>query len=430
MNKPGNAMYKMAQMLWPINRSITGKGLRQSLNIISKYLPNLIIKKVPSGTKVFDWVVPEEWNVKEAYIITPGGRKICDLKKNNLHLMSYSTPIKKVIELEELEKHLYSLPDKPNAIPYVTSYYEKRWGFCIKHKDRKALKKGKYQVLIKSSFIKGHLNYGELIIPGRLKKEVFLSTYICHPSMANNELSGPVVTTYIAKWIYSLRKKKYTYRIIFIPETIGSITYLSKNLNYLKKNVIAGYNVNCMGDDRSYSYLPSRYGDTLSDIVAQHVLKWTDKSFRSYTWKDRGSDERQYCSPGVNLPIASIMRTKFREYSEYHTSLDKLGTVVKPNGLEGGFYALQRAIEVIEKNISPIIKTPCEPQLGKRGLFPTLSNASNKTLEKKTRLLMDFISWCDGDNSLLDIAEKCNVPVWELYPLVEDLKKFRLISYR
>ena len=417
----------MAKDLWPINRSITGKGLRDTLSIISKHLPNIKIKKIASGTKVFDWKIPEEWNVSEAFILTPEKKKICDIKKNNLHLMGYSTPINTKLSLEKLKKNLFSIPSKPDAIPYVTSYYQKNWGFCIKEKEKKKLKPGKYNVLIKSKFKKGYLNYGELIIPGKIKKEVFLSTYICHPSMANNEISGPVVTTELAKWL-TKNNNKYTYRIIFIPETIGSIAYLSKNLNILKKRVIAGFNVTCVGDNRAYSFLPSRNGNTISDKAAQHVLKWTDKNYKSFGWEARGSDERQYCAPKVDLPIASIMRTKFNEYPEYHTSLDTLGKVVTEKGLQGGFEVIQKAILAIENDFYPKSTTFCEPQLSKRDLYPSISNISNNQTMKEIKLLMDFISWSDGTNSLIDIADKCSVPVWELYPIVKVLKKNNLIT--
>ena len=294
--------------------------------------------------------LPEEWHVNEAYIIDPEGKKICDFSKNNLHLVGYSSPFRGKMQLNDLQKYLHSLPDQPNAIPYITSYYERKWGFCLTQKQRDDLIEGQYEVMIDSKIFKGQLNYGELILPGKSEKEVFLSTYICHPSMANNELSGPTVLTFLAKWLSELKNRNYTFRLIFIPETIGSISYLSKNLEYLKK-VIAGFNISCVGDERSYSYLPSRNGNTISDKVAKHVLKWTDPNYKIYSWLDRGSDERQYCAPGVDLPIASILRTKYGEYPEYHTSLDNLDEVVTPKGLDGGYWILRRAIEALKKYI-------------------------------------------------------------------------------
>ena len=417
-------MYRLAEELFPINRSITGDGVRKTLSILNEHVKNLDVFEVPSGTQVLDWVVPKEWSIVSGYILTPSGRKICDFNENNLHVVGYSIPVDDSVSLAELEKHLYSLPDQPDAIPYVTSYYAKRWGFCISHKQRMLLEEGIYKVKIDSSLFDGYLTYGELIIKGETDKEVLISTYVCHPSMANNELSGPVVVTYLTKWLQSLQSRKYTYRIIFIPETIGSITYLSKNINQMQKNIIAGFNVSCVGDNRSYSYLPSRNGGTLSDKVAKHILKWIDPDYVAYSWSERGSDERQYCAPGVDLPIASIMRTKYGKYPEYHTSLDDLKNVVTPDGLEGGYEALRLSIEAIENNCYPKVTVLGEPQLGKRGLYPTIST---KNSASKTRLLSDLITWSDGNHSLLEIAEKSNVPIWELYPLIKKLQTSNLL---
>lgn len=421
----GNKIHRFATELWPINRSITGDGLRQTLKKISEHLPELKIRSVPSGTKVFDWTVPKEWNVVEAYIVTPSGKKICDFSKNNLHLVGYSTPFNGSMDLDEIKKHLYTLPEQPNAIPYITSYYHERWGFCISQKEFETLEKGIYKVVINSSLVDGELNYGELLIKGKSDKEIFLSTYICHPSMANNELSGPTVLTFLTKWLKETRENNYSYRIIFIPETIGSITYLSQNYKEMKNKIFAGFNVTCVGDDRAYSYLPSRKGNTISDLIAKHVLKWTDKNYIEYSWLDRGSDERQYCAPGIDLPIASIFRSKYHMYPEYHTSLDNLENVVTPKGLEGGYWVIRKAIEAIEKNIKYKVTVLCEPQMGIRGLYPTLS----KKNEKNNHILfMDFISLCDGKNSLLDISEILDVPIWELFHVVEELKKHSLIE--
>lgn len=417
-------MYRLAEELFPINRSITGDGVRKTLSILNEHVKNLDVFEVPSGTQVLDWVVPKEWSIVSGYILTPSGRKICDFNENNLHVVGYSIPVDDSVSLAELEKHLYSLPDQPDAIPYVTSYYAERWGFCISHKQRMLLEEGIYKVKIDSSLFDGSLTYGELIIKGETDKEVLISTYVCHPSMANNELSGPVVVTYLTKWLQSLQSRKYTYRIIFIPETIGSITYLSKNINQMQKNIIAGFNVSCVGDNRSYSYLPSRNGGTLSDKVAKHILKWIDPDYVAYSWSERGSDERQYCAPGVDLPIASIMRTKYGKYPEYHTSLDDLKNVVTPDGLEGGYEALRLSIEAIENNCYPRVTVLGEPQLGKRGLYPTIST---KNSASKTRLLSDLITWSDGNHSLLEIAEKSNVPIWELYPLIKKLETSNLL---
>jgi aminopeptidase-like protein len=380
---------------------------------------------VSSGTKVFDWIVPSEWHVSEAYIISPEGKKICDFSINNLHLLGYSIPYRGRMKLEELQKHLHSLPEQPSAIPYITSYYGERWGFCLTQEQRDLLQDGEYEVVVNSKLFEGQLNYGELVLPGESDQEIFLSSYICHPSMANNELSGPTVATYLAKWLSELKTKRYTYRFIFIPETIGSITYLSKNYIHLKRKVFAGFNISCVGDDRSYSYLSSRNGNTISDKVAKHVLKWTYPDYKSYTWLDRGSDERQYCAPGIDLPIASILRTKYGEYPEYHTSLDNLDDVVTPKGLDGGYWALRRALELIEKNNIYKVNILCEPQMGRRGLYPTLSK---KNSGHQTKLIMNLLSYCDGEHSLMDIAEKINLPAWDLYESIEILISHDLIS--
>ena len=421
----GNDIHALAKRLWPINRSITGDGVRETLSILKEILPELVTYEVPSGTQVFDWTIPKEWRVNDAYIVTPSGKRICEFKKNNLHLVGYSTPIRSRLSLSELQKHLYSLPNQPNAIPYITSYYKERWGFCLTHEERECLEDGEYEVFIDSELFDGGLTYGEVLIKGESSKEVFISTYVCHPSMANNELSGPCVTTFLAKKLKGLGRTKYSYRLIFIPETIGSITYLSKNIEHLKKSVVAGFNVSCVGDNRDYSYLPSRNGNTLSDQVAKHVLKYTCSTYKSYTWSDRGSDERQYCAPGIDLPIASIMRTKYGKYDEYHTSLDDLINVVTAEGLEGGFNAIWNAIEALERNVYPKVKVLCEPQLGKRGLYPTLST---KASGAEVRLMMDLITWSDGTRSLIEIAELCSSPIWELYPIVDKLSSHNLMD--
>ncbi|MDC3163082.1 DUF4910 domain-containing protein [Candidatus Pelagibacter sp.] len=421
----GKEIHYFARELWPINRSITGQGTRDTLKKISNHLPKLEIRSVPSGTKVFDWSVPKEWNVKDAYIITPSGKKICDFSKNNLHLVGYSIPFEGFIGLDELKKHLYTLPDQPNAIPYVTSYYEKRWGFCITQKEFDTLENGTFKVVINSTLSDGELNYGELLIQGKSDKEIFLSTYICHPSMANNELSGPTVVTFLAKWLQEINETYYSYRIVFIPETIGSVTYINRNFKDMKNKIFAGFNVSCVGDDRAYSYLPSRNGKTISDLMAKHVLKWTDANYVEYSWLDRGSDERQYCAPGIDLPIASILRTKYGVYPEYHTSLDDLENVVTPEGLNGGYWVIRKAIEALERNKKYKVKVLCEPQMGRRGLYSTLSTKDNV---QKNSLMMDFISLCDGQIFLVEIAEILNVPIWKLYDLVDKLKTNNLID--
>lgn len=420
----GKEMYSLVETLFPINRSLTGEGVRKTLEIIQNQIFQLEIKSVQTGEKFFDWTIPKEWQVKDAYILTPDGRKICDFQKNNLHLVGYSTPVDVELSLDQLQQHLHSLPEQPDAIPYITSYYKEYWGFCISHQERENLKKGAYKVVINSDLFFGELNYGELILRGTSEEEVLLSTYICHPSMANNELSGPVVTTFLAKWLNSLPNRKYTYRFIFIPETIGVIAYLALNLQHLKKKVVAGYNVSCVGDDRTYSYLPSRNGSTISDKVALHTLKWVYPKFIRYDWTSRASNERQLCAPGVDLPIASIHRSKYGEYPEYHTSLDNL-ELVTPSGLEGAYNVFKRVIEILEMNNLFKAQVLCEPQLGKRGLYPTLSEKNSYI---STIKIMELLTWADGQHDLIDIADKLKIPVWELFETVKVLQNHDLIA--
>jgi len=418
----GQEMYDWAVDLFPINRSLSGDGVRQTLQYIKNIIPELEVNEVPSGAKCFDWTIPQEWNCNDGYIIDPDGNKICDFKINNLHIVGYSTPIDSEIELEELIEHLYYLEEQPTAIPYITSYYSPRWGFCLSFNEFQKLKKGTYKVKINSELKDGNLTYGEIKLKGESEKEIFLSTYVCHPSMANNELSGPVVTTALVNFIKSLKGRKYSYRIVFIPETIGSITYISRNIDDMKKNIIAGFNITTIGDDRSYSYIPTRYGNTLSDKVSKHVLQ--DIDYVEYSFLDRGSDERQYCSPGVDLPIATICRTKYGVYPEYHTSLDDL-TVISPSGLYGGYEKIKKAIELLEKNNYYKVNVLCEPQLGKRGLYPTIST---KASGKIVRTMMNFIAYADGNNDLIDIANIIGVQAEELFDIVDKMKVAKLIE--
>lgn len=421
----GKKIHNLCKKLLPLNRSLTGNGNRQTLKILKDICGNLKIKEIPSGRKVFDWTIPDEWNAKDAWIRCPNGKKIAIYKKNNLHLVSYSKKMNVKMSLDQLEKHLHYIKEQPNAIPYVTSYYNKNWGFCISYNEKKKLKKGTYEVFIDSTFSKGSLTYGEILIPGIEKKEIFLSTYICHPSMANNELSGPTVTIFLAKWLME-QKRRYSYRIIFIPETIGSISYLQKNIKILKKRVIAGFNITCVGDNRSYSYIPSRDGNTLADKIGLHVIKNIDKNFFKYRWLHRGGDERQYCSPGIDLPLATIIRTKYGTYKEYHTSLDDLKNVVTPEGLDGGYNLLKKAIEALENNYHYKNTFLCEPQMSKRGLYPNIGK--KKHVSQDIRNMMNALSYCDGSNSLIDISEKLRLPYWKVLPLMEILIKEKIVK--
>lgn len=415
---------KIAKILFPLNRSLTGKGNLKTLNILKKVCKNIKIKKYKSGKKVYDWKIPLVWTVNDAYIKTPNGEKICDYKTNNLHLIGYSTSIKKILTLKSLKKKLHTHPKLHNAIPYLTSYYKKDWGFCISKNELKKLKSGKYIVNVDTSLKKGHMHIGECYVRGKSKSEIFFSTYICHPSMANNEISGPVITALLAKWLASKTKLKYSYRLIFIPETIGSIAYIYHNKNILKKNVITGFNVTCVGDERSWSLMPSKYGDSLGDRIARRVLNKEKIKYKLYEWLDRGSDERQYSSPGIDLPISSIMRSKYSTYPEYHTSLDKLGNVVTNKGLEETLNIYKKIILQLEKSVFPVTTKFCEPKLSKINLYPHINKNGKDNLGNE---ILNFLTYADGMNSLTDIYENIKCTKKKFQKILKILLQKKLI---
>ena len=436
-------LIKLGKKLWPLNRSLTGQDNRRTLLILKEKIPNLKIKYFRSGSRVFDWVIPDEWNVKDAYIRDKDNKKIVSFKKNNLHLVSYSQKIKTTLNKNQLIKKLFSNKSLSNAIPYVTSYYKKDWGFCITHNQKiKILKRynkeDKFKVLIDSSFKKkGLMHYGEVYIPGKSKEEILLTTYICHPSMANNELSGPLVTLAITKY-FEKKDNLRSIRILFIPETIGSIAYIHKNLKRLKRNVVGGYVVTCIGDDKSFSYLETKYGNTISDQAALQAFKKYKIKFKKYSFLKRGSDERQFNSPHVNLNLASIMRSKYGEYREYHTSLDNFD-FVSVKGLEGGFKVLKQSIKYLlklkfKKNLNiinnkyPMAKQICEPHLSKRNLTYHLSNLSRlkKKYDLKTEIL-NFLQYADGSNDIKLIAKYTKSNLRRTRSILKLCKKNKLI---
>jgi aminopeptidase-like protein len=419
----GEVLHHWATELFPICRSITGDGLRLSLQYISSLIPGFEIHEIPSGTKAFDWVVPDEWNIKEAYIEDAFGKRVVDFKDNSLHVVSYSTSVDLTLTRDELEPYLHTHPYSESAIPYVTSYYSPRWGFCLSQNQKKLLGEGPFHVVIDSSHTKGSLSYGDVVIKGESEEEILFSTYLCHPSMANNELSGPVVAAALARSILQMERRHYTYRFVFVPETIGSIAYLSKHLGHLKNTVRAGWVITCIGDDRSYSYLPSRSGNTLADRVSKQMIALSGNHFDVYTYLDRGSDERQYCSPQVDLPVASLMRSKYGTYPEYHSSLDDLN-LVTPTGLDGGLQMMKSVVNILEKEKRWSSSFACEAQLGKRGLYPSLSTAESA---KEVAGLVNVLAYCDGTMSEREIAELCLLSEVQVHELIGVLFKAGLV---
>ncbi|HMQ67466.1 MAG TPA: DUF4910 domain-containing protein [Ignavibacteria bacterium] len=399
---------KYFDRLWPLNRSLTGDGNRETLKILSE-ITGINISEIPSGTECFDWKVPEEWNVNEARITDSKGNKIIDYKDNNLHLLGYSESYSGKLDLSELRKHLFSLPGQPDSIPYLTSYYKKRWGFCMSDRQLRKLKEDTYEVLIDSEFDpSGSMTIGESMIKGDTDKEILLSTYICHPSMANNELSGPLVAAFINRELNNRKNLRYTYRTVFLPETIGSIYYLSVNGEFLKRELEAGFVITCIGDNGKFTYKKSRRGDTLSDRAALLVLREKGNEFNAEDFFPTGSDERQYCSPGFDLPVGSLMRTRYGKYEEYHTSADNK-EFISFEAMEESVRTYIEILDVIENNFTYINQLPeCEPQLGKRDLYPTLG--SSKNTEEMVSSLMWVLNMSDGKNDMISIAEKSGLP--------------------
>jgi aminopeptidase-like protein len=423
----GSKIYDLCKKLWPITRSIAGPGNLKTLKILKQINRNLKVKSYKSGKKIFDWKVPNEWIIKNAFIKDEKNRKILDYKSNNLHIVNYSTPIKKKILLKDLKKKIYFLKKLPRAIPYVTSYYKKDWGFCMSFNQFKELKDKKYKVQIESYFKRGKMHFGEIFIRGKSKKEILISTYICHPSMANNELSGPCLSIFLSKWIQK-KKRRYSYRFLFITETIGAISYIHQNKIKLKKNIISGLVVTCVGDNNSYSFLASRKGNGILDKIILEELKKNKIKYKKYDWLQRGSDERQYCWPNLDLSVSSLMRSKYHTFKEYHTSLDNL-QMVSSLGFNKSLKIYKKIILNLETQYFPISTTLCEPMMSKFGLYPELGNFYKQKKNKiKSKKYLNLLSFSDGKNSINEIAKINNISSNACLLLFKFLQKKKLVN--
>lgn len=419
----GQSLHDFMRLLYPICRSITGEGVRQTLRHLQQHIP-LDIREVASGTKVFDWTVPLEWNIRDAYIATTAGDRVVDFQNSNLHVVGYSTPIKGRYRREELAGHLHSLPDRPDWIPYRTSYYKENWGFCLTHRQLTELEDSEYEVCIDSTLSPGHLSYGEVFLPGERKEEVLISCHVCHPSLCNDNLSGIAVATYLAKTIGRVARK-YSYRFLFLPGTIGSITWLARNQD--RTHLIRhGVVLTGVGDSGHVTYKRSRQGNAYVDRVFRHVLKHRGPGNKVVDFSPYGYDERQYCSPGFNLPIGCFMRTTHGEYPEYHTSADNL-EFVSPAALHDSLEILLQAVYAIENDVVPLSLNPyCEPQLGKRGLYRAI--AGQKEGAQKEMALLWVLNLSDGEHTLLDIAERADVPFEIIHAAARALTECKLLE--
>jgi aminopeptidase-like protein len=416
-------MFSLMQELFPICRSITGNGVRKTLERIKKDIP-LSKFEIPTGTQVFDWTIPKEWNIIDAYVSDLSGKKIIDFQKSNLHVVNYSIPIKKQISLNELKKHIFSNPEKPDYIPYVTSYYNETWGFCLEHSELIKMKDKKYDVIIESKLEDGFLTYGEFFIKGESENEILISTYICHPSMCNDNLSGVVVATALAKYLKNL-KLKYSIRFLFIPETIGAISWLYLNQNKIK-NIKHGLVLTCLGDSGHFIYKKSRRGNAEIDETVVKILKESKKKFEVVEFFPWGSDERQFCSPGFNLPVGSLMRSMYDKFPEYHTSGDNLDFINK-NSLKESFEKYFLIISELEKKFgikkihaneekekirsdkeSYFLATnpKCEPQLGKYNVYKNFGGQYEESKKELKFAILWILNYSDGVHSLEDIARK------------------------
>jgi aminopeptidase-like protein len=400
----GAAMYELVRELYPICRSITGDGVRETLRLLGRHLP-LEIHEVSTGTPVFDWTVPKEWNIRDAYVKNSAGVRVIDFQQSNLHVLNYSIPIHKRMSLAELSEHLFTLPDKPDWVPYKTSYYHENWGFCLSHNQLIELKEDQYEVLIDASLKAGHLTYGEYHLQGESSDEVLISCHVCHPSLCNDNLSGIALSTFLAKHLQRC-PKRYSYRFLFIPGTIGAITWLALNEDKVKK-IKHGLVVALVGDPGKLTYKKSRQGNAEIDRVVMHVLQHSGDPYEILDFSPYGYDERQYCSPGFNLPVGSLTRTPHGRYPEYHTSADDLN-LVRSEALADSFSKYVSIVAVLEKNRIYLNQNPkCEPQLGRRGLYRAMGGyADSREIELA---MLWVLNLSDGDYSLLDIAERAGL---------------------
>lgn len=419
----GDQMYALISEMFPICRSITGNGVRQTLDMIKKFIP-IEVHEVPSGTKVYDWEVPKEWNIKNAYIKNSRGEEIVKFENCNLHVLNYSIPVQKKITLAELKPHLFYLPEQPDWIPYRTSYYKEDWGFCISYNQFQSLTEDIYEICIDSTLEKGHLTYGEYFIPGETSDEVLISAHICHPSLANDNLSGISVSVFLAERIKQL-PKRYSYRFLFIPGTIGAITWLSLNEKIIHK-IKHGLVLSLLGDAGNFTYKKSRQDIAEIDRIVSYVLKYTNPDNRVIDFIPYGYDERQYCSPGFNLPVGCLSRTTYGQYVQYHTSADDLN-FVRPFFLETSFQITLQIVETLEANRKFINLNPmCEPQLGKRGLY-NLRGGNNDTKDFQMALLW-VLNLSDGNHSLLDIQSRSKISFEAIKEAADRLSEVNLIK--
>ncbi len=415
----------LVDKLWPINRSITGRGLYESLKILKKDFKKLTIKTFKSGNKYFDWKIPKIWEINEAYLSDSDGKRILDFKDNNLHVINYSAPIDKInISYNELKKNLFYLKKQPNAIPYVTTYYEKNWGLSLTYNNFLKLDKKKfYKVKINSKFKKGFMHYGEYFKKGTSNKEILFTSYLCHPSMGNNELSGPLVLANLMKLI-GRRNNYYSYRFVLIPETIGSIAYISKNYKKLRQNVVMGFCLTCLGGEGKHSFVPDRNEGSYVNYLLKDLFQTNKINFKKYSWLDRGSDERQFCSPLVNIPFATIFKTKFGEYEEYHTSLDNK-KFLNFSDLKESLKLINNLVKKIEKKRFPIQKFPCEPFLTKYKLHNPINFKNNSF----NRDILNVLSFCDGKNDIEIISKNCRIKLGQTKKIILKLSKLKILKF-